>query len=159
MVVAYSLGKKDLADHQPALSRASAVLSRTAELLIELADEDAAAYGLVNELQRLPESDARRIREWPGAVQASVDVPRAVVGACCDLLRLLEMLKPISNTRLYSDLAIAAILAEAAARAGACNVRVNLELVTAAPDRTEIEHELSRLLEDATTRAQDLMRS
>jgi len=158
MVVAYSLGKKDLEDHQPTLSRAGAVLSRTADLLLELADEDAAAYGLVNELSKLPETDSRRMREWGPAVQASVDVPRAVVGACCDLLRLLEMLRPISNPRLRSDLAIAAVLAEAAARSGAWNVRVNLDLVSSGAERAEVEAEITRLLDEAARRRETLER-
>ncbi len=89
-LLAYSVGKKNLAEHQPALERAAGVLARTADLLLELADEDAAAYTLVNELSKLPETDERKRAEWGGAVEAAVNVPRAVVGSCCDLLRLLE---------------------------------------------------------------------
>src|SRR5262245_35928983 len=132
MVVAYSLGKKALAAHQKDLERADRALRIARHLLMELADEDAQAYGLVNELTRLPEGDARRAAELPGAVEASIQVPQAVIAACGDLLRLCETLAPITNPQLHSDLAIAAVLAEAAARASRWNVAVNAGML---PDR------------------------
>src|SRR3954462_11770964 len=76
MVVSYSLGKKNLADHQPRLNDAAHILERARGLLMELAEEDAAAYGLVNELQKLPETDPRRA-QLPAANAASVQVPLA----------------------------------------------------------------------------------
>src|SRR5947208_875693 len=57
MVVAYSVQKKALAEHWGELERAGTVLARAGEIMLELAEEDAAAYGLVNELSRLPETD------------------------------------------------------------------------------------------------------
>ena len=93
--------------------------------LVRLADADAAAYGLVNELSRLPESDERRQREWAGAAKAGVDVPLAVMNVCVTMLGRLEMLCGASNPHLRSDLAIAAVLAEAGARSAAWNVVVN----------------------------------
>jgi formiminotetrahydrofolate cyclodeaminase len=152
MVVAYSVGKKSLAEHQGTLERAAVILARASEMLLELADEDAAAYALVNELSRLPETDARRGREWGGAVDASINVPRAVVGACADLLRLMESLCAITNTQLRSDLAIAAILTEAAGRSGWWNVRVNLAFITDAGARAEIERGMRALLDEAAGR-------
>lgn len=152
MVVAYSLGKKTLAEHQPALERAGHTLARTVEMLLELADEDAAAYALVNELGKLPEGDARRVSEYPAAVQAAVQAPRNVVAVACDLLRLLEHLSTRTNRHLRSDLAIAAILAEAAARAGWWNVLVNLALLESEDERAELRAEMTRLLSEAAIR-------
>lgn len=152
MVVSYSLGRKNLAEHQPRLEQASATLLRTAEVLLRLADEDAAAYGLVNELSRLPETDARRVRDYPAAVEAAVNVPRMVVGACCDLLRLLEELGPMTNRHLRSDLAIAAVLAEAAARSGWWNVRVNMPLIGDVNRQRSLQDEMSAMLAEAGSR-------
>jgi methenyltetrahydrofolate cyclohydrolase len=125
MVVAYSLGKKSLAAHQKDLETADRSLRIARHLLMQLAEEDAQAYGLVNELSRLPEHDERRAAELPGAVHASIQVPLSVIAACDDLLRLCERLTSITNRQLHSDLAIAAVLAEAAARASRWNVAVN----------------------------------
>lgn len=152
MVVAYSLGKKNLAEHQPALERAGEALGRTIQMLLQLAEEDAAAYAMVNELSRLPETDPRRIQDYPAAVEAAVQAPRAVVAVCCDLLRLLESLTTTSNRHLRSDLAIAAILAEAAAKGGWWNVSVNLPLLQDESRRAVLRAECQKLLADAATR-------
>lgn len=124
MVVSYSLGKKNLAAHQPELERAAGYLTRARELLLALATEDALAYGRVNALSKLPEGDPARAG-LAEAERAAVEVPLAVMAAGVDLLREFEALAPRTNVQLHSDLEIAAILAEATVRAGACNVRVN----------------------------------
>ncbi|MFZ2875590.1 MAG: cyclodeaminase/cyclohydrolase family protein [Phycisphaerales bacterium] len=126
MVVSYTRGKKAFAQHEPALSGADRVLINAGGLMMRLAEEDAQAYGLVNELSRLPEDDPRR-EALPGAVAASVQVPLAVVAACVDLLRLFEQLAGSTNRHLRSDLAIAAILADASARASWWNIAVNAD--------------------------------
>ena len=125
MVVSYSLGKKNLAPHEPALQEAAGVLARASSLMMRLADEDAAAYGAVNELSRLPEGDPRRAL-LAEAQRASVQAPMAMMAACVDLLRLFEELAGKTNRHLRSDLAIAAVLADAAAAAGGWNVWINL---------------------------------
>jgi formiminotetrahydrofolate cyclodeaminase len=125
MVVSYSVGKKSLAQHEPRLQESTKVLERARGLLLELADEDAAAYGTVNELSKLPEGDPRRAG-LPAATAASVQVPLAVMAACVDLLRHFETLAPITNKQLRSDLAIAAVLADATVRASRWNVAVNV---------------------------------
>jgi formiminotetrahydrofolate cyclodeaminase len=137
MVVNYSLGKKNLAPHQPQLESDLADLERAGRLMLDLAAEDAAAYASVNELSRLPEGDARRVRDLPAATQASVDAPLATIAASLALLRRFEALAARTNRHLRSDLAIAAILAHAAARASRWNVLVNAPgLPAPARDRT-----------------------
>lgn len=125
MVVAYSVGKKNLAQHEPTLQSSLKTLERARAVLLQLADEDAAAYGTVNELSKLPETDPRRA-VLPAAIAASVQVPLAVIAAAVDLLRHFQQLTPITNKQLKSDLAIAAVLADAAARASRWNVHVNV---------------------------------
>jgi len=70
MVVAYSAGKKSLAQHEPTLQSSLKTLERARDVLLQLADEDAAAYGAVNELSKLPEADPRRAA-LPAATAAS----------------------------------------------------------------------------------------
>lgn len=144
MVVAYSLGKKNLAEHEPLLQQSAAALSRARKLMLQLADEDAAAYALVNELQKLPDGDARKTAEFPAAAEAAVAVPRAALALCIDLLRLIESLCGKSNRYLRSDLAIAAVLGEAAARSAWWNVNINLSLLTDEAERSRIAAEGER---------------
>ncbi len=153
MVVNYSLGKKNLAEHQPALEDAIEQLERSRAAMLELAAEDAAAYAVVNELMKLPADDERRRREEPGAIELATQAPLSACAAAVALLRLFERLAPITNRYLKSDLAIAAILAEACAQSGAENVRINLpSLREACGDEraSTVESQLEALLQDAT---------
>lgn len=149
MVVSYSLGKKTLAEHQPLLEEAAKRLERARALLLTLADEDAQAYGLVNELSRLPEGDARRERELAGAIAASVQVPQATAACAADVARLLRTLCGTTNPHLRSDLAIAGVLAEATVRAARWNVVINAPAMADSAARAKALDEARRVV-DAT---------
>ena len=144
--MSYSVNKKDLAEHWPTLTLAQADLTRARAMFLTLADEDAAAYGLVNELQRLADADPRRIAEYPSAVLAAVGVPLAAVAAAEELARRCAALVFITNKNLASDLVVAVILAEAAAEAAACNVRVNFPLMSDHAARDAMEVTLNAML-------------
>ncbi|MEM1424563.1 MAG: cyclodeaminase/cyclohydrolase family protein [Planctomycetota bacterium] len=122
MVVGYSVDSKKLADHREALTRAAERLDAHRESLVRLGDRDAEAYGRYNAMAK---DDPARVE----AARACIDVPLAVIRACVTLMGLYRDLAPISNRYLRSDLAIASILTEAAARGSMCNVRINLPLL------------------------------
>lgn len=147
MVVSYSLGRKSLAAHQSALDRAAITLGNARAVLLRLAEEDAAAYAVVNELTRLPEGDERRARELPGAAEAATRIPLAVIATCADLLALMERLAGTTNPHLRSDLAIAAVLGEATARGSWWNVSINMPLWREAGLRGDPLKEAGEMLE------------
>lgn len=163
MVLAYSLGKKSLAEHEATNADAARRLETARALLLRLAREDASAYALVSELQRLPDGDARREADLPGAALAACEIPLAAAAACVETLRLLEDLTATTNPWLRSDLAIAAILAEAAARACRWNVAINLPLLeecgSAAPVRDRLLPDLESSLRDARARLERIERA
>lgn len=125
MVVNYSIGRKSLAEHQPALEEAERRFRRAAGMMLEFADEDAAAYGAVNELSRLPEGHPERAG-LDAARLASAQVPLSLAATAVDLLRHFRSLTGTTNPHLRSDLAIAAVLARATVEASHWNVAVNL---------------------------------
>ena len=129
MVVAYSVEKKSLAPHRPALASAADRLAETRSALLTLADEDAAAYAALNELRRLEPGHPRRVAEEPGAVRRAVETPGRVLDLAIELLGLVDGLVDVSNRGLRSDLAIAAVLAEACAASAGWNVRINAPLL------------------------------
>jgi formiminotetrahydrofolate cyclodeaminase len=126
MVVNYSIGKKNLLEQQGELQAAIDTLEKARTHMLDLAQQDAAAYGVLNELQKLPPDDARRAREMAAAVERAVEVPWTVLLQSIELLKDFERLAPITNKFLRSDLGIAAVLAEATARSAAWNVRINV---------------------------------
>ncbi len=125
MVVSYSLGRKNLSEHQPALERVAAALEAARAEFLSLAEEDAHAYGALNEVMRLPEGDPRRPRDLAPLTRAAAEAPARCAEASAALLRLMRELPGITNRHLRSDLAGAAALAEGAARAARWNVVVN----------------------------------
>jgi formiminotetrahydrofolate cyclodeaminase len=125
MVVAYSVGRKSLAAHEPVLRAAAFTLADARAALLELAEEDARAYAALNALQRLPDADPARAGT-ASALAAATEVPMRTARACADALALMASLRGRTNPHLASDLRIAKLLAHAATRASAVNVEVNL---------------------------------
>ena len=159
MVVAYSEGRKTLAEHAERLALARATLERHRVRALDLAAEDARAYAAMNELWRLPEDDPVRRERMPAATRAAIAAPRATAELGLELLEVLEGLVGRSNRHLGSDLAIAAILAEAAVRSAAWNVRVNLPLVPDAEERSEAEGFVAASLKQATEASRSIERA
>jgi formiminotetrahydrofolate cyclodeaminase len=150
MVVAYSEGRKSLAEHADQLAAARSALAGHRTRAMELAAEDARAYGAMNALWRLPEDDPARVAGMPDAVAAAIAAPRATAELGLELLDVLEGLVGRSNPHLGSDLAIAAILAEAAVRAAGWNVRINLPMLPDEASRAEALGFLESSLKQAT---------
>lgn len=152
MVVSYSVGRKSLEPHQAFLEDASVRLTRACSMFMILADEDAAAYAHLNTLMKLPEDHPDRVAGWSDAVNNAIAPPRATLAAATDLLRLCQELLGKTNPYLNSDLAVAAVQAEAAARSAAWNVRVNIPSL---PQNTQagVLAETNAMVEDARTRA------
>lgn len=152
MVVAYSIGRRALAEHAEELEVAARRLVSARTLLLTLADEDAAAYAHLNALDRLHEDDKRRQTDRPAAIDRAIQAPRAVLAGAVDLARLLEALCEITNRHLRSDLGIAAVLAEATARSAAWNIRINLSLCDNTRTREQLAADMVRSLDEVTLR-------
>lgn len=147
MVVNYSFTRK-LEPHHEGLREASARLERARALLMTLADEDAAAYESLSVAMKLPKDDPARPGRLADAAKAATQVPLAIVAGATDLLRLLDTLPDRTNRNLRSDLAIAAMLAGVATRAGAQNVSVNLPFLSEGAEA--IRAETQTMLRDAS---------
>jgi formiminotetrahydrofolate cyclodeaminase len=130
MVARLSIGRPKFAEHEALLVEAQATGQRLVERFLELADDDAAAYGRFARALKLPREtdEERRIRSerlGDAAIEAA-EVPLACVEACVSLVEMVEALAGRSNPNASSDLTVAALLGEAAARGAAANVLVNV---------------------------------
>jgi formiminotetrahydrofolate cyclodeaminase len=115
----------DRSDLPEAVADAASRLQRAQAALLELADDDAAAYARLTALEKLDEGDPQR-EELPAAAALATSVPLAIAATASSALAAAEVLVPACNRWLRSDLAISAILAEAAARSAARMVDANL---------------------------------
>ncbi|MEM9558874.1 MAG: cyclodeaminase/cyclohydrolase family protein [Planctomycetota bacterium] len=160
--VAAALGamSASFSDKKPALEgqsdlaqRVAGRLRTSAALLYRLGEEDAQAFAELGELMRRPKDDPDRLARWAGAVESALTPPRAMLAACCEVLRTLDDFAPRCNPRLASDLAIAGVLAGAGARAAWWNIKVNLPLVADEAQRRAIASEADRLVARAASLA------
>ncbi len=149
MVVNYTCSKPSLADHNELHEEALRTLAELQSSALRLADADAEAFAHLSDLWGLPADDARRQAEWNDAVAAAIDAPRQVMGASMGTLRLTERLSGKTVRNLRSDLAITALLAEAGARAAACNVRINIPLLNDKAEAAELEAQVVGILQQA----------
>lgn len=158
MAMNYSLRKSTPENDRQRIESVLAALERDRSRYLKFAGEDARAYGEMNRLQKLPADDPERRDKWGDAVIAATEAPMGVVRLGVEMLRRLDPALDHCNRWLLSDFAIAAELAEAACRAGAWNVRVNLPVLEEdSPGvAAQLRGEMDRLLEEASKRVRSI---
>ncbi len=129
MVVSYSINKKSLAQHQAFNTDAQNTLSEQCSKFLTLGDDDAAGYGVLNALWKLDKDHPDRIAGWEAAVAGAIEPPKAMLALSIEMLELCEELISTTNTQLKSDLGVAAVLGQAAARSAGWNVKINIPLL------------------------------
>lgn len=129
MVLSYSQGKDAFKEHVKLHEDCAQFLDVARIEAIDLSVADATAYEALNILWKLPKDAPERIADWDRTVQEAITVPLQTMELCQNILSSLESLTGKTNVKLASDLAIAAILADAAARSANWNVQINLLLL------------------------------
>ena len=146
MVLGYSLGKETLKEHASLHEASSTSLLSASKEAIELAQADATAYDSLNAIFSTPKNDPEAIEHWNRVVLEAISVPIRTMELCQSVLVTLQSLVGKSNRMLSSDLAIAAILADAAARSANWNVQVNLSLLSSDDERDKCSKQADELL-------------
>lgn len=152
MVASLSQDRPKYAAHAALHARSIEVGRRLATRFLELADADADAYAAFSASLKLPrdtdDEKARRHEAMAAAARVAAGVPLKVVESCQELVASAESLVGRSNANAASDLNVAALLAEAAARGAAENVYVNLPSVDDGAYSGEMTARVMRLIDD-----------
>lgn len=133
MVCNLTIGRRRYAQVQEhvseLLSEAEALCGRARQL----ADEDEAAYGRVAEATRLPrsteEEQAERYERVQVALKVAVGPPLEIMRVASHVADMASQLVGIGNSNAVSDVAVAALMADAAYRSAAFNVAINLAAI------------------------------
>lgn len=151
MVASLSEGRPRYIMYADVHRRAKAAGTELADRLLRIADEDAAAYAAFSAAAKLPretaEEQAARSAAMRSAARVASEVPFRCVEACLEVIEGAELLAARCNVNASSDLDVAALLAEAAARGAARNVLVNLPSVGDEPWATETSERLDHLMD------------
>ena len=133
MVATLSQGRPKYAEHAALHELAIPAATRLARELLDIADEDAAAYAACAFALKLPREafadKELRDQQVKATAQVAAEVPLRCVERCREVLVLAEALSGRSNVNASSDLRVAALLAEAAGHGAAENVLVNIPLI------------------------------
>jgi formiminotetrahydrofolate cyclodeaminase len=166
MVASLTTGRPKYVEHEPMLAWALDAGPRLSERFLTIADEDAEAFAAFSAALKMPRDTddeiAIRTAAMRGAARRAAEVPMTCVEACLDLVGAAEALAGRSNPNAASDVDVAALLGEAAARGAAANVLINLPS-TGDPelegDMTARVTELLAAIEDLAARAHQVAAS
>lgn len=131
MTVEYTAGRKKYAEHEDRLRGLLGELQRAGGMFGELMGEDMAAYERYAAAQKSAD-----LAEQARATATATAVPLEIVAVAEAVAARLDEAKTFLNPALYSDVQVAAILAEATAASAAITARGNLG---ALPDRAEAQ--------------------
>lgn len=134
MVCNLTVGRPRFASVEEELQRVLASVLACRRLLTALADADADAYANVSQANRLPRTTEAEQQARAAAIESSMhratEVPVATAEAARDVIQLAVQTAEAGNPSVLADVAVAAHLALAAARAAADQARYNLASLT-----------------------------
>ena len=161
MVANLARGKEGYESAHEELAALDSRAHHLQDRLRELAAEDAAAYEAVVAAMRMPrttdEDRAKRVEAMQAAYRRAAEVPLETMERSLEALEIAAIAVTRGSRSATSDAGVAALLAEAAMRGAALNVKVNLAALRDAPYREGVERTLDAILARADKIGHDVL--
>jgi glutamate formiminotransferase/formiminotetrahydrofolate cyclodeaminase len=153
MVAGLTIGKKKYAAVDAEMKEAALRAVALGNTLSALVKRDAEAYSQVSEAYKLPkepaDAAARRAEAVTTALLKAAEVPLETARASVEVAKLAALVAEKGNTNAVTDAGVAALLAQAACRGAAYNVRVNVQALDDKSKGKALAREAERLVKQA----------
>ena len=157
MVAGLTVGRKKYAAVEAEMRAIGVRAASLGSRLAALVEADARAYSAVSEAYKMPKEPASaaaaRQQAIARALVGAAEVPLETARLCGEVTEIAAAVAARGNTNAVSDAGVAALLADAACRGAAYNVRIN---VAALPDRSvgaSLASEAERIATETSQRA------
>jgi glutamate formiminotransferase/formiminotetrahydrofolate cyclodeaminase len=153
MVAGLTVGKKKYAAVDAEMKEAALRAVSLGNTLSALVKRDAEAYSHVSEAHKLPkepaDAAARRADAVTSALLKAAEVPLETARASVEVAELAAIVAEKGNTNAVTDAGVAALLAQAACRGAAYNVRVNVQALDDKSKGAALAREAEQLVKKA----------
>ena len=157
MVAGLTVGRKKYAAVDAEMRDVALRAASLRATLSGLVERDAQSYTAVSEAYKLPkepeEAAAKRTEAITRALVGASEVPLETARACTAVAELASVVAQKGNSNAVSDAGVAALLAEAACRGAAYNVRINVASMSDKSVGAPLVAEARKLVEAATRAA------
>ena len=157
MVAGLTIGKKKYASVDAEMREIAVAAAELGNRLSGLVQRDAQSYTAVAEAYKMPkepeEAAASRAKAIEAALLGASEVPLETARACADVAELAERTARLGNTNAVSDAGVGALLAEAACKGAAYNVRINVVALESPSAGRHLAEEAASLVERASRHA------
>ena len=130
MVAGLTVGKKKYAAVEAEMRELGIRAASLGSRLARLVDADARAYGAVSDAYKMPKEPAAAVTARQAAIDRALigaaEVPLETARLCAEVVEIAEVVAARGNSNAVSDAGVAALLADAACRGAAYNVRINV---------------------------------
>ena len=157
MVAGLTVGRKRYAAVESEMREIGIRAAALGARLTQLVEADARAYGAVSAAYKMPKEPATAAAARQNAIERALigaaEVPLETARLCGEVTEVAAVVAARGNTNAVSDAGVAALLADAACRGAAYNVRIN---VAALPDRlvgASLDAEALRIATETSKRA------
>jgi len=147
MVAAYSIHQKTTPENRKKIEHVARKLHNADQILRALITQDAVAYERMTEAGKKAKENPETQPAYQEAVLSAVGMPMEVVAIATQALDTMDSFKDIASRYLLSDLAVSAVLADAAARAARYIVGINLTELKDADMRKKLFSDVDQMLQ------------
>lgn len=141
-VSASSLTDADYDDYAPVVSELDSVGRR----LLNCADRDARVFEELMKIYKMSPDDSEKTVLLENALRKAASVPMEICELAARTIELLYDLRPYIKRSIISDIAVGSVMAGAALKSGAINVRANSSVMTDRDYAAQMDNRINLLL-------------